>query len=56
MGVSDTIPIGNPKEISDWKYIKIEILENELKTNSEKYTVWLKIIFDQLKKQSNLYD
>jgi len=51
IGFSDETPVGNPKEISDWKYVKIEILENELKTNSEKYTTWLKIVFGQLKKE-----
>lgn len=46
-GYSNELPKPNPVEVCEYRYIDIEDLKKDLKTNPEQYTSWLKIIFDQ---------
>lgn len=50
-GSSDTLPIPNPVEVADFKYISMEELELDLQNNKDVYTEWLKICFDQVMRQ-----
>ncbi|MBC8987896.1 isopentenyl-diphosphate Delta-isomerase [Pedobacter sp. N36a] len=50
-GSSDTLPIPNPLEVADFKYISMEALELDLQNNKGNYTEWLKICFDQVLRQ-----
>ncbi|WGQ11755.1 isopentenyl-diphosphate Delta-isomerase [Pedobacter gandavensis] len=50
-GSSDTLPIPNPLEVADFKYISMEALELDLQNNKDSYTEWLKICFDQVMDQ-----
>lgn len=50
-GSSDTLPIPNPLEVADFKYISMEALELDLQNNKDIYTEWLKICFDQVMQQ-----
>lgn len=50
-GSSDTLPIPNPLEVADFKYISMEALELDLQNNKDTYTEWLKICFDQVMQQ-----
>jgi isopentenyl-diphosphate delta-isomerase len=34
-----------PEEVAEWKYISMEALAEELETNPEQYTSWLKIVY-----------
>jgi isopentenyl-diphosphate Delta-isomerase len=47
-GFSDQLPILNLDEASDYQYITIEKLKEELFQNPEKYTAWLKLIIDKI--------
>lgn len=44
-GVSDQLPVLNPLEVGDYKYITTEELATDLKNNPDHYTEWLKICF-----------
>lgn len=47
IGYFDKNPIINSDEVEDWKWMKIEAVKQDMITNSEIYTVWFKIIFDE---------
>ena len=42
-GYCNQNPSPNPDEVSEWKWISIENLKQDLTDNPEKYTPWLKI-------------
>ena len=41
-------PKPNPEEVSDWKYVPMDKIEEELKYNGIKYTEWFKICFTKV--------
>lgn len=47
IGYYDGEPEINAEEVEDWKWMKIEDIQNDMLLNSENYTVWFKIIFDE---------
>ncbi|WP_316821151.1 isopentenyl-diphosphate Delta-isomerase [Pedobacter gandavensis] len=47
-GLTDTLPIPNPAEVADFKYVAMEVLALDLVENNTIYTEWLKICFDQV--------
>ena len=47
-GVSNELPKINPSEAQDFKYVDMDLLAIDLKTNPGLYTVWLNICFDQV--------
>jgi isopentenyl-diphosphate delta-isomerase len=47
-GISNQDPIPNPVEVSDWEWIQIENLKNELIRNPEKYTPWLRQCYNEV--------
>ncbi len=49
MGVTDTIPILNPEEVSDYRYASIEEIEKDIMQHPENYTVWFKLIISRVK-------
>ncbi|WP_237028636.1 isopentenyl-diphosphate Delta-isomerase [Pedobacter steynii] len=48
-GFSEAVPQPDPKEVAAFRYISLEELESSLIEEEEKYTVWLKICFKELK-------
>ena len=40
-------PIINKQEVADWKWMKIELIADDIKLNPNNYTSWFKIIFDK---------
>lgn len=40
-------PVININEVSDWKWMSIDLIEKDLKINTSIYTVWFKIIFEK---------
>ena len=40
-------PIINKQEVADWKWMKVELIADEIKLNPNNYTSWFKIIFDK---------
>lgn len=53
-GRSDAVPKPDPEEVSNWKYVDLDTLENDLEKHPENYTAWLKICFSQVKKEAFL--
>jgi len=54
IGNFDGQPKPNKKEVDDWKWLNKKDLEKEIKANPEKYTPWLKIIFNKVFRWKNL--
>ena len=46
IGRYNELPVPNPDEVSECKFISLEDLKADLAENPENYTVWLKIILD----------
>lgn len=49
MGFSDVLPMINPEEASDYKYMNLQDLSKSMQLNPEIYTSWFKICFDEIK-------
>lgn len=49
VGYTDLSPIINIKEVEDWKWVDLSILEHEIDKNPNIYTEWFKIIFKRVK-------
>ncbi len=47
-GVSDEIPIINPKEAASYKYVGLAELNKNIVEHPDDYTVWLKVCFNQM--------
>lgn len=47
-GKSDDIPVINPDEVSEYKYISLSDLARDMQASPEKYTEWFKICFDNV--------
>ncbi|MDZ7744049.1 MAG: isopentenyl-diphosphate Delta-isomerase [Bacteroidota bacterium] len=50
IGESDKLPEINHDEVEDWKCMKLEDIRDDIRANSDRYTVWFKIAFDELLK------
>jgi isopentenyl-diphosphate delta-isomerase len=48
IGTYDESPQINLEEAESWRFADVEEIAAEFATNSEKYTYWFKILFDQL--------
>lgn len=48
IGFFEGSPAPVPEEVSSWKWIDWENLKNEILNDPEKYTIWFKILLDQL--------
>jgi len=53
IGKSDENIQPNKSEIEEWKYINLEDLTLDLKNNSNAYTPWFKMEWDQIRKNYN---
>ncbi|WP_374164541.1 isopentenyl-diphosphate Delta-isomerase [Arcticibacter sp. MXS-1] len=40
--------MANPEEVSDWKYMPLEEIREDLKIHPEKYTYWFRIAFPMI--------
>ncbi|PIP27938.1 MAG: hypothetical protein COX29_03835 [Candidatus Moranbacteria bacterium CG23_combo_of_CG06-09_8_20_14_all_35_22] len=48
VGKFDGNPNPNPKEIMNHKWITLKYLNKDIRKNTNKYTVWLKIVLNKL--------
>ncbi len=46
-GIADGVPKPDPAEVSEWRYITIDELDKELRTNPKQFTEWFKICYDK---------
>jgi isopentenyl-diphosphate delta-isomerase len=42
-GVSDDVPVPESSEVKDWKYLRLGVLEAQIRLYPDQYTAWLKI-------------
>lgn len=47
VGYYNSEPTINPEEVASWKWINMEVLQQDMKDHPEDYTAWFKIIFDR---------
>ncbi len=47
IGYYNNEPKVNPDEVESWKWMSIEAIKDDIQIQSENYTVWFKIIFDE---------
>jgi isopentenyl-diphosphate delta-isomerase len=40
-------PTINPEEVASWKWINMEVLQQDMQDHPQDYTAWFKIIFDR---------
>lgn len=44
----------NPEEVSEWRWMDVEEVRDDLNRNPDKYTAWFRIIFDRFYQNLNL--
>lgn len=49
-GRTDDLPKPNASEVKDWKYLNLQKLEEEIGSNPQNYTAWLKICLAEVMK------
>lgn len=47
IGYYNDVPVINPDEVADWKWMSVPDIKNDMTKNPHLYTVWFKIIFDR---------
>ena len=47
IGYSDAQPQINPEEVASWKWLSLEAIKEDILQAPERYTAWLKIIFEE---------
>jgi isopentenyl-diphosphate Delta-isomerase len=47
IGYYNEAPSINPEEVEAWKWMPIEAVKEDIQNNSDLYTIWFKIIFDE---------
>jgi isopentenyl-diphosphate Delta-isomerase len=50
LGHSDEKPDPDPNEVSDWKYVDLDWLMEDVDNHPDEYTVWFRIAVKELKK------
>ena len=46
IGTFDGRPVINKEEVSEWKFMSLSELKNDIKISPEIYTVWFRLIVD----------
>ena len=54
IGNFNNTPNINPEEVASWKWMAVEAVRDDIKSNPENYTVWFIIIFEQFYEQIKL--
>jgi len=47
IGYTNNNPTINVEEVSDWKWVKMDFISQDLYSNPDIYTIWFKIVFEQ---------
>jgi isopentenyl-diphosphate delta-isomerase len=47
IGYTNNNPTINIEEVSDWKWVKMDFISQDLYSNPDIYTIWFKIVFEQ---------
>ena len=46
IGTFDGTPVINKNEVSEWKFMSLSELKNDIKVSPENYTIWFRLIVD----------
>ncbi len=46
LGQFDGMPVINPEEVEDWKYVDVQTLKEDMQKKPERYTEWFKLIMN----------
>lgn len=49
LGLTDVEPKINTNEVAEWKYMPLDEIDSDLKSNPHNYTEWFKICFERVK-------
>ncbi|NCC98080.1 MAG: isopentenyl-diphosphate Delta-isomerase [Bacteroidia bacterium] len=55
IGFSDELPVLNHDEVSDFDYVAINDILEQVKISPQNYTVWFKKIFERVANESSIY-
>ena len=47
-GITNDLPDPDPAEVEAYRYINIDVLKQDIETNPDNYTAWLRICFDKV--------
>ncbi len=47
-GISNDVPLPDPMEVSDWKYVKTEEIRKQLDEHPERFSGWFHLIFGHI--------
>lgn len=47
-GISDDVPLPDPMEVSDWKYVNVDVIKEELKQDPAQFSGWFKLLFEHI--------
>ena len=50
-GTFDGVPVINPEEANDYKWINPDVLMEDMRSEPEKYTVWFRIIMEKIEER-----
>ncbi|MCP4553333.1 MAG: isopentenyl-diphosphate Delta-isomerase [Bacteroidetes bacterium] len=48
VGTYDEAPLINTDEVCDWKFVKMELLRDDIDNHPDNYTEWFKIVFEKV--------
>jgi len=51
IGTTDNLPVMNPAEVADYKYISFDRLHTDVQEHPDNYTVWFRRIYEQVQQQ-----
>lgn len=46
ISTSDVIPVTDPSEVSDWKYVSVDQIRADVQMNPHNYTFWFRLILN----------
>ena len=47
IGKFDAKPIPNPEEVENWRWVDLDFLKHDIKVDPQKYTFWLRHVYDR---------
>ncbi|MGB0769196.1 MAG: isopentenyl-diphosphate Delta-isomerase [Flavobacteriaceae bacterium] len=54
IGYYEQVPVINPDEVEDWKWMPLEDVRTDIAAQPELYTAWFKIIFEKFYEHINM--
>ena len=52
-GLSNELPVPNPEEVADWKYMSFAAIDEDMAAHPDAYTTWFKLMLEKIKSVRN---